>query len=299
MSVTFEKIARGSYVGVCLETLGVTTSGEETKIGNGTGFIYRWGDSDFLITNWHVVTGRHPDNPAALLHGYPDSPARMRIHMAGRNEPLRFLPLDPDMELYRDGEPVWIETSVGGALLDLVAIPMKFSGDAMLVRVNDINVCSDEPLGVLHDVVIVGYPFGIMPENPFPIWKRASIASEPRIAIGSMPKFYLDAPGRPGMSGSPVFRLSSGAVLSSDEHRGMREAMESGSSLDLIAAMPDLTGRHQRVILQLVGIYSGSVGNEQLSDMRLGVTWHASCLESLFRSPAPGNNPYPPSSTNR
>lgn len=296
MPISFEQIAKGSYVGICLELFCVMTSGEEKRVGSGTGFIYRWSGRDFLITNWHVVTGRRPDDPATLLDGYPDSPSRVRIYMAGRNAPLHFLPLHPTMELYADGKPNWIETSVNGMRLDLVAIPMQLGEDAMVVRVNELSVGNEEPLGVLHDVVIVGYPFGIMPSNPFPIWKRASIASEPRIAVGGLPKFYLDSPGRPGMSGSPVFRLSSGAVVSAEEHRAITEAMKSGSSLDAIAAMPDLRGKHQRVILQLVGIYSGSVGDRQLSSMGLGVTWHASCLNLLFDTPALGDNPYPPAS---
>lgn len=268
--------------------------GDERRVGTGTGFIYRWRDTDFLITNWHVVTGRNPDMPEMLLEGYSDSPTRMKIYMASKDCPYKFLPLSPVIELYNNGRPVWIETSINGMLLDLVAIPMQLGPAVMAVKANALSVGNDEPLGVLHDVVIIGHPFGIMPSNPFPIWKRASIASEPMIAIGGMPKFYLDTPGRPGMSGSPVFRLSSGALLTPEENSAIKNAVKSGSSLEVIAAMPDLADRHQRVILQLIGIYSGSLGDQQLNSMRLGVVWHASCINYLFTNPLSGNNPYPP-----
>jgi hypothetical protein len=33
-------------------------SQNETRLGQGTGFVWRAGEMDYLVTNWHVLSGR-------------------------------------------------------------------------------------------------------------------------------------------------------------------------------------------------------------------------------------------------
>lgn len=35
--------------------------GAENSIGTGTGFTVQNGTQNYLITNWHIVTGRNPN----------------------------------------------------------------------------------------------------------------------------------------------------------------------------------------------------------------------------------------------
>ena len=58
-------------------------------------------------------------------------------------------------------------------------------------------------------VFVLGFPVGLH-DGVFPIWKRASIASEPRIDEGDLPKILIHTATREGMSGAPVFVIQRG-----------------------------------------------------------------------------------------
>jgi hypothetical protein len=47
---------------------------QETELAIGTGFFYRLANTTHLVTNWHNVTGRHPDTnrPLHSKGGVPD-----------------------------------------------------------------------------------------------------------------------------------------------------------------------------------------------------------------------------------
>jgi len=49
------------------------------------------------------------------------------------------------------------------------------------------------------DAFVLGYPLGISGGAKFPIWKRASIASEPDIDVDSLPKIVIDTATREGI----------------------------------------------------------------------------------------------------
>jgi hypothetical protein len=143
-----------------------------------------------------------------------------------------------------------------------------------------------------RELIIIGHPFGLNELNPYPIWKRGYVASEPSIAIGGMPKFYIDSPGRPGMSGSPVFMISPGfdapAELAKKLKAGGKEATEALLQLDL-STIPKTKN-----ILEFVGVYSGSVGDPSLEKLQLGTVWHGALVDKLFETSQQGTNPFPP-----
>ena len=57
---------------------------------------------------------------------------------------------------------------------------------------------------------VLGYPKGISGGRGFPIWKRASIATEPDIQHDGLPKLLVDTATREGMSGAPVVAIADG-----------------------------------------------------------------------------------------
>ncbi len=66
------------------------------------------------------------------------------------------------------------------------------------------------------DAFVLGYPHFVDGGASFlPIWKRASIASDPRIAQGPghPPRVLVDTATRQGMSGGPVFVRQSGYIV--------------------------------------------------------------------------------------
>jgi hypothetical protein len=210
-------VDRASRTAICIDLLCTSTSGEERHIGSGTGFIHRHGNRDYLITNWHVVTGRDPNDASHLLRGYPVSPSKFRLHLPSLDDPSHFLP-SASFSLYRGGCPNWLQTSFEHteSREDMVAIPINFGDKPLIVRIEEFSPPHDQVLRVGRDVVIVGYPFGIQAANPFPIWKRGYVASEPSILIAGLLKYYIDTPGRPGMSGSPVFMIREGKGVSKE-----------------------------------------------------------------------------------
>src|SRR5262245_38587181 len=48
-------------------------------LGSATGFITKHNEKHFLITNWHVVTGRHPETGLLLKPEFADL-TRIRIY---------------------------------------------------------------------------------------------------------------------------------------------------------------------------------------------------------------------------
>src|SRR5712692_4802988 len=85
-------VDRASRVAVCVELYCRNTSGVEQKVGSGTAFFHRRLGRHFLITNWHVVTARNPQNPGELLEGYPVSPTSFQLHLPLIDEPNRYVP---------------------------------------------------------------------------------------------------------------------------------------------------------------------------------------------------------------
>jgi hypothetical protein len=124
------------------------------------------------------------------------------------------------------------------------------------------------PIGA--EVFVLGYPRGIHPQGVFPIWKRASIASEPQDSIvlsGQEYKsvLYVDAMTKAGMSGSPVvFLAKPGDRLYTDE--GMPITCDSPRTL-------------------LVGVYAGRDGiTQEEYELAVGRVWKTEALEELIFS---------------
>ncbi len=75
---------------------------------------------------------------------------------------------------------------------------------------------TDVVVGPAAPVSIVGFPYGLAQQGGLPVWKIGTVASDLDIDIGGKPIFLVDTTARPGMSGSPVYAVRSGAFRSSD-----------------------------------------------------------------------------------
>jgi len=288
-------VDRGTRVAVCINLLCSDTGGGKRPVGSGSGFFRRYQERYWLITNWHVLTGRHPDSPQTLLEGFPDSPTHFELVLPQRDDPNHFVPSAP-FPLYDQGKPLWTEGTALGSradlIVDLATVPFEFSdSDMPLFECVDDFLDESLMLRVGRDVLIVGYPFGIRAENPHAIWKRGFVASEPAILIGGQPKFLIDSPGRPGMSGSPVFMIKAGLGVSAETKRLLL-----GNALDAISGLDadELANAPEVNILRFAGVYSGSIGDAKLERLRVGVAWHAFAVDRLSSQPSPGQNPCPP-----
>jgi hypothetical protein len=117
-------------------------------------------------------------------------------------------------------------------------------------------------------VFILGYPRGLTKQGILPIWKRATIASEPLIDLeGGVPAMLVDSVTREGMSGSPVLYFGPFVTNSGGE-----QVKTVNYSSSMSVGQP-----------WLVGVYAGRdgvTGEEQ--DMAVGRVWHRRLLDEIL-----------------
>lgn len=261
-----------SCCSVYLESLVRTPTGI-LPFGTATGFLYggpnatRW-----LVTNWHVVTGRWPDKPGHLTGKKPQSPGwlRFRIEDPAGSGSQKF-----EVELYDVDGPTWIEGDRERGV-DLALIRLKERPRFPLPLSQTFAPSSSVKLQPGLDVVLIGHPFELGKYAPSAIWKAAMVASDRDTAEAGNPWILLDAPGVPGMSGSPVYRRASRPLGTEGSYP--RHSVVRGNGVGL----------------ELLGVYAGAVGETRLEELRLGRVFPIELVEDLLRRGERGRNPYPP-----
>lgn len=143
----------------------------------------------------------------------------------------------------------------------VVLLPLTKTDDCDLYPV-DLNLRST-PIRIqpAAAVSVVGFPFGHASYLGLAIWKAGTIASEPDLDYDNSPQFLVDATGRPGMSGSPVYARRVGGYL--DEQ----------GNYEMIVGVSD----------KFLGVYAGTI--DQLSEV--GRVWKTSALMEIYDSLAP------------
>ena len=249
----------------------------ETFIGNeilarATAFFWQHGDQIYLVSNWHVLSGRNPKTGQSKEKdgSVPDG---LKVKFTPRHELNLVLSLG--VHLTNDaGQPLWIQHSTHGQKADLAAVNIT-RGLARLGEhleqpavqphcTNNVMQAAALTPQIANDVFVLGFPFGMSKTLHFPIWKRGSIASEYDFGIDQIPCFLIDTATREGMSGSPVLLRRLGGQANDD----------GGFTLNL-----DDT--------KFLGVYSGRyIGG--LDEMQLGIVWKARLIEELVSNSAVG-----------
>lgn len=239
----------------------------DVELATGTGFIHQLRKSFYLITNWHNVSGRNPLTGDCLSNtlGVPD-----RITTRFRPTPRAPYWRTINIPLYLDTKmetPRWWEHPIHGRNVDVVAIPLPENCTTWLDEhdihpINSIQFNNKYPIRVTDDCYVVGFPFREEPRPLLPIWKKASVASEPDIDLDDLPKLLIDTATRSGLSGSPVI---------------MRRVGFHGLSPDGSIPNDAEIGEIQRFL----GIYSNRIGkNEEFA--QLGVVWKSNAIEEIL-----------------
>lgn len=227
-------------------------------LSRATGFIVEWGDGVYLITTWHVVSGRDPDTNQALspTAGIPDSISI--VHHSSKKLGEWIIKRE---WLYRDGKPRWFE-HIDGQRIDVVALPLEELGDDVNTHPFDLSLADvDMILEPAMPVSIIGFPYGLATAGAWPIWKTGHIASDPDLDYDGRPAFLIDATTRSGMSGSPVILRLRGGYRTSQNAYVM---MDGGPRT------------------RFIGVYSGRIHGES----EIGRVWRPKVvLEILKNSP--------------
>lgn len=225
-------------------------------LSTATGFIVEKDSKFFLITNWHVVTGRNAETeqPLSSTAAIPDG-ISIIMHLKQTMGTWTFIQkslIEPD------GKPIWVEHPRGKEV-DVVAIPLGDIPPLFKINPLDLNLAKvDMAARPSMPVSIIGYPFSIKTGGFWPIWKTGHIAMDPDIDHENKPAFLIDATTREGMSGSPVvLRLSGGFQQSNGTH--------------VIAG---------GISTKFLGIYSGRLLKDQ--DTNLGLVWKPQVINEII-----------------
>ena len=259
-------------------------------LSTATSFFYEGSSSDlYLVTNWHVVTGRSPSSPSKSTTGAVPCHIKVRLH---RKQPRigdkpNIIVTDIDevsltINSASGDDPRWIEHPEHRFSADVVALPLADQlGFRDRFEFNAANKWKEfhsayEP-DAMDEVFVVGYPWGLSSSarrgSGLPVYKRGCIASDPVVDYGKLPCLLIDCRSTPAMSGSPVIASQSGIL------------------------MPDRKFTANTVIgtvSNFLGVYSGRLfGTESTADecievSEIGLVWKASALEAIVGRGSPG-----------
>jgi len=279
-----EKFSAPSWKSLLLRLYAPNHEGEDTELYTGTGFLVRGEPGSetpyYLITNRHILSGRHADG--GFVAKYAATPTHIRIfhNMAGALWKLGdFVEIPQD--LYDvSGLPLWFEHEKGIAV-DVAALPItKFEAghDKMATFYPYERRVVGEPqpeLSPSDTVQIVGFPFGQASFKSLAIWTTGSIASEPSVGYGGYPRFLVDARTRDGQSGSPV-------ILHTTANTPPMKFSD--------GSMRSYPGRSY-----LLGVYSGRIHRgADVSD--IGIVWKArvigDIIKNQYQQPLPEESDY-------
>ncbi|MGJ0452839.1 MAG: trypsin-like peptidase domain-containing protein [Methylocystis sp.] len=243
-----------------------------------TGSYWIYDEKWYLITNWHNLTGCDPEKETALSSsGAVPTHVRVRfLHNITVDGKSAFGWSTHELSLYEeDGKPLWFEHPVFGRKVDVAALAI-FNYDptdatVASLAVNKHDDWFDLRLNPGDDCFVLGYPGGYSGGFHFPLWKRASIASEPSIDLDSLPKLLVDTATRKGMSGAPVVAISNGWHV--PKGKDINDAV---------------FGRVEKFI----GIYSGRTDADE--NLSIGTVWKEQVIEEIIRKKHTGFNPLQP-----
>ncbi len=247
-------IIKPDFLSLVTQQIAIGLEETGTTFSTGSSFFYEYKERIFLITNWHNVTGRNPINgePLSKNHaGIPDIFITY-LRLRGKNEHAEL----NTIKLYSDDEmtkPKWLVHPDHREKIDVIALEIDQEGKYRYSAINKADFDKDIPPEVGDECFVIGYPFEDFRYLGLPIWKKASIATEPSVNEDLLPKLLIDTATRPGLSGSPVIYQQIGI------HKiGPNGQLNNDS----------LIGR----IRGFLGIYSGRIGKGEIY-AQLGIVW--------------------------
>lgn len=230
-------------------------------------FFTKRGEKRYLVSNWHVVSGKDADT-LECLDKMAAVPNKLHVYLPeGTNEDgIIFDDSFIELDLYdADGQKVWYEMKKNGQMIDIAVIPFHNKTEKFILDIEDAEEPFNEsiPLTIAEEIYIIGFPFRRI-GGSLPIWKKASVASEPSVDLNGMPCYYADTATRSGMSGSPVVIYRKRPFVEAE-------------SMD---------GRFSQYITKFVGVYSGRIGanTDGKNDAQLGRVWKAKMIDEIIES---------------
>lgn len=201
-------------------TVRLTMEYNSGQRGHATSFVYTWQQEQrtyaALITCAHAI--KNAQNIKITLH---------KGHLASSNNP------EPIEEDYHDTVQLkpginFIEhhnIDIDLCAIDFIAIWTKaYEAGINLYQVSlDDSAIADNPvlseyLSAVEDVLMIGYPNGLIDEvNNFPIFRKGITATHPGLDFNMRPLVAVDIACFPGSSGSPILIVHEGGAVKTKE----------------------------------------------------------------------------------
>jgi hypothetical protein len=229
----------------------------DTRLGQGTGFMWKIREQFYLVTAWHVLavrdffTGKNLEPHA----GRPNILRTLFNIQTGSFAKQRW-----DIKIKDDDDkPLWLVHP--HRRVDIAVLPLPPRPPELIVALYPLNVLANTKLRIEigMEVFILGYPFEIkLPA--YPVWKRGSIASEPQLIGLTTPYMLVDTASRPGMSGAPVIRRS-----------------WSGHMVE-----PGFVPLVDSPLSKFIGVYSGRLPTDHPHEAQIGLVWDGSFIDEII-----------------
>ncbi|MER6496106.1 trypsin-like peptidase domain-containing protein [Streptomyces griseorubiginosus] len=254
---------------------------EDLLLGPATGFLVGVPGDYWLVTAWHVLSGRRSDTGAVMSESTGLCPDYVRVRFASQED---LTPIHAEYPLYTDeSQDTPRFRSPDNQRIDIAALHIgTVPGTAVDAPLGNtwptlrdlhpreprlqLGTEADTPipLRITDRLFVLGFPFGDTGSWPFAVWTAAPVASEPLARWNGLPGFLLDSRTREGQSGSPVvMHIRPGEPVVADGQVHM----------------------HEESVTALVGIYSGRL--KRNSD--LGMVWTTDALFGFLPEVAPPN----------
>lgn len=269
---------------------------DDIKLAVGTGVFYKKNNKSYIITAWHNVSGRHSETLESLSTNLsvPNKIIATFSQQISQGEFNGSVKMSISLPLEKDGKPTYLIHPQGWPKVDVVAIPIdltkEYLSEGSLIDGKKINISTilknQTSLGLSTDIVhiqdlelrykdiedysdylyasedifIVGYPKGITDYTGQPIWKRATVASNPHLGWDGQEQFLVDCASKQGMSGAPAFFYN------------LKGAIMLGNT-QLMTSSP-ITVFH--------GIYVGRIGGTSEFEAQIGRVWKKKVIEEII-----------------
>jgi Trypsin-like peptidase domain len=251
-----------------LEVLDLTGN----RFSHGTGFVYRLDGRLYLVTAWHVLSGRdfftRKLNPQGLI------PSTIRFFAPAfrqQGEALEIRSESIILDLTAGGqdilgsppEPFGFPVDVAVAKLPLTTTK---AGEFTSKGLNDFSwgfeARTRSPIQSMigADIFVLGYPLGTYEGLRTPLWKRGILASEPCFEIFPRGAFLVDVNSAVGMSGGPIVRRVATFTADNKDEGIIQEIYDEA----------------------LIGIYSGRALSASESSFVLGYGWPIDMVHKII-----------------
>lgn len=257
------------------------------NLGKATGFFYKGeGNSCFLISNWHVVTGRDPGRPGHSKTASVPTTIDFFLHPVIETEGRRALMIKKMEKISISinsecGEgPTWLEHPDYRFKVDVVGLEIdvsKLSG----LHWSFINSWPDNEErfmpSVMDNVFVIGFPYGLHGGTPaLPLYKRGSICSEPSFPFGRLPCFLIDCTASSGMSGSP-------AIAS---HSGFWSSEKNINDHSIVGTVENFVGIYSGRLNQIFS--EDDIPGAEATPSDIGIVWRKQVIDDILKNPQSG-----------